>query len=87
MTRVLLDIKTPGCQLLNGVEALQVVRARHFNTTDPVLIPRMLTFGHRKLKVILLELRGRMSFYVSWQVRWQLKVLATLSLIRNLLML
>jgi len=30
-----LDIKTPGCQLLNGVEALQVVRARHLQYDPP----------------------------------------------------
>ena len=32
-----LDIKTPGCQLLNGVEALQVVRARHLQYDPPGL--------------------------------------------------
>lgn len=32
-----LDIKAPGCQLLNGVEALQVVRARHLQYDPPSL--------------------------------------------------
>jgi LCP family protein required for cell wall assembly len=32
-----LDVKTPGCQLLNGVEALQVVRARHLQYDPPGL--------------------------------------------------
>ena len=32
-----LHIKTPGCQLLNGVEALQVVRARHLQYDPPSL--------------------------------------------------
>ncbi len=32
-----LDIKTPGCQVLNGVEALQVVRARHLQYDPPSL--------------------------------------------------
>jgi LCP family protein required for cell wall assembly len=32
-----LNIKTPGCQLLNGVEALQVVRARHLQYDPPSL--------------------------------------------------
>jgi LCP family protein required for cell wall assembly len=32
-----LDIKTPGCQLLNGDEALQVVRARHLQYDPPTL--------------------------------------------------
>jgi LCP family protein required for cell wall assembly len=42
-----LDIKTAGCQLLNGVQALQVVRARHLqydppglNTSDVYLWPQ-----------------------------------------------
>lgn len=32
-----LDVKTPGCKLLNGVEALQVVRARHLQYDPPGL--------------------------------------------------
>jgi LCP family protein required for cell wall assembly len=32
-----LNITTPGCQLLNGVEALQVVRARHLQYDPPTL--------------------------------------------------
>jgi LCP family protein required for cell wall assembly len=32
-----LNIKTPGCQLLNGVQALQVVRARHLQYDPPGL--------------------------------------------------
>jgi LCP family protein required for cell wall assembly len=32
-----LDVKTPGCQVLNGVEALQVVRARHLQYDPPGL--------------------------------------------------
>jgi LCP family protein required for cell wall assembly len=42
-----LDVKTPGCKLLNGDEALQVVRSRHLqydppglNTTDVNLWPQ-----------------------------------------------
>jgi LCP family protein required for cell wall assembly len=32
-----LNIKTPGCQLLNGVEALQVVRSRHLQYKPPTV--------------------------------------------------
>ena len=32
-----LDVKTPGCKVLNGVEALQVVRARHLQYDPPGL--------------------------------------------------
>ncbi len=32
-----LNVKTPGCRLLNGVEALQVVRARHLQYDPPGL--------------------------------------------------
>jgi len=32
-----LNVKTPGCRLLNGVEALQVVRARHLQYKPPTI--------------------------------------------------
>lgn len=32
-----LNVKTPGCHLLNGVQALQVVRARHLQYDPPTL--------------------------------------------------